>query len=561
MRELLFLTGFSFSGKTQVGKKVAQRLGWSYVDTDDLIVQKAGKPIPRIFAEDGEPHFRELEGQALRRACRRKKLVVATGGGMILDEDNRNLMTRKGMVVCLEAQPETIYQRLLRDAQEGTNPMVRPLLQGTDPLGRIRHLKSYRQPMYAEAHWTVQTDALTPDQVAEEVLRGWQQCSQDTKAPGRVHGSLREAGAPYCHTHQADLVVHTASASYPLFMRPLEELGRRIAQMGLRGSAFIVSDENVFAHYGATAEDSLRSAGFRVASFRLPPGEESKSLPMLSRLYDWVLGHGPERGHAIVALGGGVVGDLAGLAAATLLRGMPYVQTPTTLLAMVDSSVGGKTAVNHPLGKNLIGAFYQPSLVLIDPATLRTLPQREFTSGWAEVIKHGLIRDASFVDFLQQEAGALLSLGEEAVRQAVLRSVAIKAGIVGGDERETTGERSLLNYGHTLAHGLETATGYGQFLHGEAVALGMAGAGRISREMGLLPAEKAEAQEKLLERFGLPTRCTGVDRGRVLEALSLDKKVQGGKIRWVLLEDIGRATLRNDVPPDLAAKVLDSLLY
>ena len=557
---LLFLTGFSFSGKTQVGKRLAERLGWGYVDTDDLIVQKAGKPIPRIFAEDGERRFRQLEKQALKQVCRRKRVVVATGGGMILDEDNRDLMARKGLMVCLEARPETIYQRLLKDAAEGTNPMVRPLLQGPDPLERIRYLKSFRTPFYGAAHLTVETDSLTPDEVAEEVVRRRQADPAGTeRAP--ISGSAREAQAPYCPNHGAALIVEAASASYPVFLGPLSELGRRMAQVGLSGSAYVISDENVFARYGASVEESLRQAGFRVASQTLPPGEETKSLAMLSRLYDWLLSQGPERGHTIVALGGGVVGDLAGLAAATLLRGVPYVQAPTSLLAMVDSSVGGKTAINHPLGKNLIGAFYQPSLVLIDPATLKTLPQRELTSGWTEVIKHGLIRDAAFLQFLQVKAASLLSLEEEATREAILRSVAIKADIVGRDERETSGERSLLNYGHTVAHGLEAATGYERFLHGEAVAIGMAGAGILSREIGLLSPEKADAQEAVLQRFGLPTRCTGIDRNRVLEALALDKKMRAGSIRWVLLEDIGRAVLRDDVPAGLVAQALDHVLY
>ncbi|MDP2661259.1 MAG: 3-dehydroquinate synthase, partial [Dehalococcoidia bacterium] len=476
----LFLIGFSFTGKTQVGQMVARRLGWAYVDTDELIVQKAGKPIPRIFAEDGEERFRKLEKQVLEQVCRRKNLVVSTGGGIILDEANRELMARNGIVVCLEASPETIYQRLLQDAQEGTNPVVRPLLQGTDPLGRIRQLKGFRQPFYTAAHWTVHTDALTLEEVAEEALRGWHYASREPRKIPSVEGSRREAQSPYCPGHEADLMVQATSASYPVFLRPLSELGARLAQIGLRGSAFVISDENVFSHYGTRVTDSLKEAGFRVASYCVPPGEESKSLSMLSRLYDWLLAQSPERRDTIVALGGGVVGDLAGLAAATLLRGIPYVQVPTSLLAMVDSSVGGKTAINHPLGKNLIGAFYQPSLVLIDLATLRTLPPRELTSGWAEVIKHGLIRDAAFFQFLHEHAEALLSLEASATREAILRSVTIKAEIVGRDERETTGERSLLNYGHTLAHGLEAATGYGRFLHGEAVAIGMVGAGRIS---------------------------------------------------------------------------------
>jgi len=558
--ERLFLIGFSFTGKTQVGRRTAERLGWDYVDTDDLIVQQAQKPIPRIFAEDGEEHFRKLERQVLAEVCQREKLVVATGGGIILDEDNRSLMTQKGVVVCLEASPETIYRRLLHDAENQTNPVVRPLLQGSDPLERIRHLKEFRQPFYAAAHWTVHTDNLAPDEVAEEVVRGWEYASRGQQAPAKIRGSRTESQSPYCTGHQADLVVETASASYPVFIKPLSELGERLRQTGAKGSAYIISDENVFAQHGRRAEESLRQAGFRVTSYCIPPGEESKSLAMLSRLYDWLLGQAPERGHAIVALGGGVVGDLAGMTAATLLRGIPYVQAPTSLLAMVDSSVGGKTAVNHVTGKNLIGMFYQPSLVIIDIATLRTLPSRELTSGWAEIIKHALIRDAAYFRLLEESAGALLALDEISTKAAILRSVAIKAEIVGRDERETTGERSLLNYGHTLAHGIEAAAGYGRFLHGEAVAIGMAGAGFISREMGLLSAEKAGTQEKLLEMYGLPTRYKDVDKERVLEAMALDKKVRAGKIRWVLLEDIGKATLRDDVPPELAAQALDYLL-
>ncbi|MDO8689176.1 MAG: 3-dehydroquinate synthase [Dehalococcoidia bacterium] len=557
----LFLIGFSFSGKTQVGRRTAEQMGWRYVDTDDLVVQEAGKPIPRIFAEDGEERFRQIEKQVLARVCRRTNLVVATGGGIILDEANRSAMVRHGVVVCLEAQPETVYRRLLRDSEEGAaNPVVRPLLQGSDPLQRIRRLKEFRQPFYASAHWTVHTDNLTLEEVAEEVVRGWQYVSRDPKTFSGVKGTRSEAQSPYCAGSRADLVVQAASGSYPVYMKPLSELGERLGQCGLSGSAYVISDENVFALHGPRVEESLRLSGFRVTSYCIPPGEESKSLAMLSRLYDWLLAQGPERGHAIVALGGGVVGDLAGLAAATLLRGIPYVQAPTSLLAMVDSSVGGKTAINHPTGKNLIGAFYQPRLVLLDTTTLRTLPARELASGWAEVIKHGLIRDATYFKSLQDRSASLLALDQEAIREAVLGSVTIKADIVGRDERETTGERSLLNYGHTLAHGLEAAAGYGRLLHGEAVAIGMAGAGFISREMGLLSPEKVDAQEKLLKRFGLATRCANVDRDRVLDAMSLDKKMRSGKMRWVLLEDIGSASLHDDVPQELASQALDLLL-
>ncbi|MFQ5925701.1 MAG: bifunctional shikimate kinase/3-dehydroquinate synthase, partial [Dehalococcoidia bacterium] len=456
----IILIGFSFTGKSQVGQEVARRLGWRFVDSDDQIVALAGKGIPDIFAQDGEEHFRELERRVLEGVCEEKGLVIATGGGAILDPRNRQLLAQSGVVICLEAKPQTIYERLL--AAQETSSVVRPLLAGADPLRRIESLKMFRQSYYAMADWTVHTDPLAIDEVCDEVMHGWRQVSERWNqarrhifSPSQI--SARESNAPYCEG--AAFVVTTPIESYPVFVGwgLLDELGGRMRHAGLGDFACIISDEEVFVHYGARAVDSLEQAGFAVEFFVVPPGEGTKTIDIAVKIYDWLVERRAERVHAIVALGGGMVGDLAGFVAATFLRGMPLVQVPTTLVAMADSSIGGKVAVNHPQAKNLIGAFYQPRLVLTDVSILSTLPQRELISGWAEVIKHALILDPDFLEFLESYAERLVNLEVEATTEAVRRSAALKAKVVSEDERER-GRRMILNYGHTIAHGLEAAT-------------------------------------------------------------------------------------------------------
>jgi 3-dehydroquinate synthase len=356
-------------------------------------------------------------------------------------------------------------------------------------------------------------------------------------------------------------VVRAASASYPVFVAwgALPDLGRRVVQAGLGGRAFLIADANVHERWGAAAEEALRSAGFGVAVYCVPAGEASKSLETAASIYDWLVAQRAERGEAIVALGGGMVCDLAGFVAATFARGLPLVHVPTSLLAMVDAAVGGKVAVDHPKAKNLIGAFYQPRLVLADVSVLQTLPPRELTSGWAEVIKHALIMDEELLRLLEDNAEAAQRLDPEVAERVIARSVALKAGVVTEDEREETGRRMILNYGHTIGHGLEAAAGYAGLLHGEAVAVGMSGAACIAVRLGILAPEIAERQDALLARFGLPPRAPGVDARKALAAMALDKKAQGGAVRWVLLEDIGRTVIRRDVPPPLVEEVLAGL--
>ena len=548
----ILLTGFSGTGKSRVGQAVAKILGWQFVDIDEEIVRRTGKSIVAIFEEEGEERFRQQEAALLREACAGQRQVVATGGGAFADPENRRLMLQSGVVVCLEARPETIQHRLEEEAGSSAGQAVRPLLVGNDPLERLRTLKDQRQAAYAEAHWTIHTDVLSVEQVAQEVARAWHV----------VRGQTPDDALPLFHDdpHLA-ATVHASSGSYPILVGwgLLPQLGELLNKAGISGPVYLVTDNRVFDSYGRVAQYALHDSGVAADTFIIPAGEESKSLEMAQRLYGWLAEHCAQRSHTLVALGGGVVGDLTGFVAATYNRGMGFVQVPTSVAAMVDASIGGKTAVNLPQAKNLVGAFYQPRLVVADVSLLQTLPKREAMEGWAEAIKHGLILEAGLFDAFERQADSLLTLDPEVTSDIIHRSVAVKARVVSEDERETTGYRTLLNYGHTIGHGLEAATEYGRFLHGEAVSVGMMGAAKLGQALGVTPQETVERQEALLRRFDLPLRCPGVDLERVAAAMALDKKVQGKNIRWVLLEDVGRAVVRGDVPEALVQRVLSEL--
>ena len=543
------LIGFSATGKSIVARKVAEHLNWVFVDTDDEIVKLSGKVIPEIFEQDGEDKFRQLEHEALVQACHKEKVVIATGGGAILDPRNQELLLETSVIICLEAKAEAIYQRLLQDSLYSSNPVVRPLLAGDNPLERIRRLKIPRQPYYAIADWTVHTDNLTLEEVSQEVIKGWRYAN-------RHHEDERQSA-------EADLAcrVETATGHYPVFVGwgLLDKLGEKMKQAGLAGVANVISDEIVFSIYGTRVKKALQNDGFVVNCCLVPPGEATKNIDQAVKIYDFLVEHHVERNDVIVALGGGVVGDLAGFVAATFLRGLPWLQVPTSLVAMADASIGGKVAVDHPRGKNLIGAFYQPRLVLADVQTLTTLPQRELTSGWSEVIKHGLILDAEFFRLLEVNAEDLIRLTPEITPKVIARSASIKAQVVAEDEREI-GKRIILNYGHTIAHGLEAASKYEHFLHGEAVAIGMMGAAKLSRRLGLLSQNAVERQKALLQRFHLPIDCSGVDLADVLAAMELDKKVRSKAIQWVLLKDIGKVVIRSDVSAKEVSKVLQEVV-
>ena len=562
----IFLTGFSFSGKSRVAPLVATTLGWRSVDLDDLIEEDAGKDIPSIFADEGEPGFRLREKAALRKACSETEVVVSTGGGVVLAEGNRRLMAESGMVICLEARPETVFSRM--QETDGGSESERPLLRGTDPLGRIRHLKGLRQPLYALADFTVHTDDLTPELVAEEVVRAWRRFADCLSYDGgrlagaKVANAVRFMGDVPVDEAGPVCTVKTETAGYHVFAGwgVRNELGEKLRETGLGGDIYVVTDTNVHKHYGGAVAKGFSDSGFDVHARVVPAGEATKTLECASEVYDWLTEQRAERGQGVVALGGGVVGDLAGFVAATYLRGMPFVQAPTSLLAMVDASIGGKVGVDRREAKNLVGAFYQPLLVFADVAMLRTLPERELTSGWAEVIKHALIMDDALLTLLEEQADALRALEPGVTTQVVRRSMVLKAQVVAEDERELTGRRSILNYGHTLGHALEAAIGYGTLLHGEAVAWGMIAAAEMGQRMGLTPPELVERQRALLQRFGLLRALPPVEVDSIVSAISFDKKAAGKRVRWVLLKGAGKPMLGSDVDASLVREVVERLL-
>ena len=343
----------------------------------------------------------------------------------------------------------------------------------------------------------------------------------------------------------------------------LKSIGEQMKQLKLGKKVLVISNPEIFAHYGDTCTASLEKAGFEVFTHLIPSGEVHKNLDSIQQVYNTAILHQLERSSTMVALGGGVIGDMTGFTAATWLRGINFVQIPTSLLAMVDASVGGKTGVNHPQGKNLIGAFYQPKLVLIDPDVLQTLPEREFKAGIAEVIKYGVIWDAELFSMLEQAPGidSYETIDRSFLETILERSCQAKADVVSQDEKET-GIRAILNYGHTIGHAIESLTDYKEYVHGEAVALGMVAAGEIAIQMGLWKEADGNRQHKLIVKAGLPTRVTSqkVEVKDVLEAIKNDKKVKSGKTRFVLPTKIGKVKITDKVAADVVKEAVTHLL-
>jgi 3-dehydroquinate synthase len=337
------------------------------------------------------------------------------------------------------------------------------------------------------------------------------------------------------------LTVNLGDRSYPIYVGDgiLSSVGNFLQRAGLRGKVAVISNPTVAQLYLDTVHESLRGAGFSVTPVLVPDGEQHKNLPSLAVIYDRLIAERFERRSCVLALGGGVIGDLAGFAAATFLRGIAYVQVPTTLLAQVDSSVGGKTGVNHQEGKNLIGAFYQPRLVLIDVAVLRSLPRRELVAGIAEVIKYGVIEDPALFKLLEEKIAKVINLDRELLTQIIATSCAIKAKVVEQDEREED-HRAVLNFGHTVGHALEAATLYEKYLHGEAVGIGMAQAAAISAQHGFCDQRSLERIRKLIKKAGLPLEIPReVSMQSLIQGMEVDKKSADGKIKFIMCTGIG----------------------
>jgi 3-dehydroquinate synthase len=548
----VFLIGLSGSGKSTVGPLLAQRMGVRFLDTDAEIERRTGQSVDEIFRTQGEPRFREIEREVFVTCCHPEAAVVATGGGVPLDAQSRRDMLTSGRVVWLDAPIELLAERLVADSAE-----ARPLLAG-DAAQRLTELRDQRRPFYASLGHRLEA-TLPPAALVDDIIEilgrdGALSIKNLESGPGTP--STASQGATVLRPLPDPVVVRTPSLTYPVFIGSgiLDRTGEALRQAGLSGTLHVIADERVARLHG----DHLRAAlsEHEQRWYLVPSGEEHKTLVEADRLFDAILAQRPERRDVVVAFGGGVIGDLAGFVAATLLRGLRFVQLPTTLLAHVDSSVGGKVAVDHPRGKNLIGAFHQPSLVIADVELLRTLPAREIAAGWAEVVKIAVVQDATLFEQIERDVEYLPSLDRVRTVRAIRRAVELKAALVEKDERDLTGLRAILNYGHTIGHALEAATRYDTLLHGEAVAIGLGGAAHIAVGMGLHPADAVARQQHLMERLGLPMVCSSASPEEVRAAMGLDKKRADGKTVWVLPNGLGRAQLSADVPPGLVDEAI-----
>jgi shikimate kinase/3-dehydroquinate synthase len=545
------LVGLPGSGKSAVGKRIAARHDAAFVDLDEAIGQAAGRSIPELFAEEGEAGFRARErtavaglGPADRHPGVRR--VIATGGGAVIDPRNRWGLYRGRIAIWLDGRPEVLAQRLRR------SPTVRPLVTGRDPIGAVRALAAERRRFYAAA---ARVGGVAEVQsVVAAVERAIADAARGSAEPGDAARGAAGTTLLRAETQIGRIVLGDGIAALAL-AGALGELGAR--------RAILVSEPGAWAAFGERLSADLAAAGWTVVPVMLPQGEAAKRLAVIEAGASALARLRVERGEPIAAVGGGALGDAAGFLAATYLRGVPVIQVPTTLVAQIDSAIGGKTAVDLPEGKNLVGAFHQPSTVVIDIAALRTLPERERRAALGEAVKMAALGDERLFELLET-AGSAIAQGDAAafeegvVAELVERAAWAKIEVVSADEREAAG-RIALNLGHSLGHAIEAAVGYRDLRHGEAIAHGLRAAARIGAAVGVTPPERAARIERLLDGLGLATTPVPVALEAVLAALGTDKKHAAGRLRWVLPTATGHK-VRDDVPDELVAQVAADLL-
>ena len=548
----IYLIGMPGSGKSTIGRALAKCLGLKFIDADHALIERTGVAIATIFELEGEAGFRTRESTLISELCAQTEILVATGGGSVLSAENRQQLHATGVVVYLHARLDDIWIRTRHDNK-------RPLLRSENPRAILAALLEIREPLYAEiADLVVETVGYPKvAKLAQEIADRLVQNQLWDPPPPQDKRRMTNDTPLHC----TNLQVSLGERSYPILIGPaLLTDATNIVPFLPAPRVVLVTNDTIYPLYGQALTDGLRRAGIHVVEICLPDGEKFKDWPALNQIFDALMESACDRKTTIIALGGGVIGDIAGFAAATYQRGIPYIQIPTTLLAQVDSSVGGKTAINHPRGKNMIGAFYQPQLVLADTDTLKTLPDREYRAGLSEVIKYGIGLDATFFDWLEANINALNNGEATVLAYAIKRSCEIKARIVAADERETTkdGGRALLNLGHTFGHAIETALGYGVWLHGEAVACGMLLAARLSHQLGAIDMRSLDRITALLNAAGLPQEIPNIATNLMLEHMGRDKKNEGGNIRLILLTNIGASVVDATVTASRIGAFLDS---
>jgi shikimate kinase/3-dehydroquinate synthase len=508
MRRPLFLNGFMATGKSTVGRLLAERTGADFIDLDRSIEERTGRTVAELFQERGEPGFRAIEREAVEQligTAGSTAKVVALGGGALLARELRLSALDSAVVVTLDAKPEELLRRSASGPQ-------RPLLSVPDPASRIRELLEVRRLAYAETHARIATDGLDPAAVADQALEVWR---------------------------RDPIVVAVGERSYTVDIGA-GVIGDRLGASARGASSLVVvSDANVAPLHGSLVASAAAAAGGRLTTVVLEPGEHHKHAASVERIWEAALAAEADRGSLFLGLGGGVVTDITGFAAATWMRGVRWVALPTTLLAMVDASVGGKTGVDLHTAKNAVGAFWQPSAVLCDVDTLATEPERGYKSALAEVVKTALIGDPELFALLERDAFAIAKRDRALVADIVRRCVRVKARIVSFDERES-GLRATLNLGHTVGHALEALGAYSRLTHGEAVSLGLVAALRIGERLGATPAALARRSIELLGALGLPTALEDQGLETAAELIGHDKKRAGNRLRFIVARDIGR---------------------
>ncbi|MBN1304971.1 MAG: 3-dehydroquinate synthase [Anaerolineales bacterium] len=505
----IFLYGPSGSGKSTLGRLLAEQLDWDFFDVDAEIERTAGMDIPQIMAGQGEPAFRDLETSELKRAVSGRSGVISLGGGALLREENRRLVEEVGSVVFLDAAVDTLAARLQADRR---NP--RPLLAG-ELKETLANLLEKRKDHYASFSLRIATDNLTPEEISWIIQK-------------RL-GYFRVSGM---------------GKAYEVIIQPgsLGDVGGYLQACGLSGPLIVAADSNVAPLYGDRVRQGLAAEGYDAEVIIFPAGESYKNLETVTGLWRDFLGAGLDRSSTVIAMGGGVVTDLVGFAAASFMRGLSWVALPTTLLGMVDASIGGKTGFDLPEGKNLVGAFYPPRLVLADPDALATLPERELRSGMAEAVKSGMISDPG----LFKLCAASLEEVKPHLVEIVRRSAAVKVEMITADPYER-GIRAALNLGHTLGHAVESVSGFA-LSHGEAVSIGLVAEARLAERMGIAPGGLTEEISVVLSGLGLPTRIpAGLSRQAILNTMKYDKKKAAGVVYFSLPVSVGEVKVGVEV--------------
>tara|TARA_Y100000590_G_scaffold54821_1_gene57310 strand:+ start:7462 stop:9102 length:1641 start_codon:yes stop_codon:yes gene_type:complete len=538
----IFITGFSGTGKTSIGEIVSKKSGWDFIDTDNEIVNSTGLSISEIFEKKGEDYFRKKETEVLKNISARKFQIISTGGGILTNDTNFSIIRASGKIICLEATPDTIKKRLNKKETSKSNTPGRPLLS-KKTLQQITELKKNRQHLYALANWTIHTDDLNENQVASEIVTLINKFDQQVSKKPQHKNAIDVSTDSYEYTaHIGSDIIEKSAIEY-------------ITQQSSRSKTFIVTDKNTLVHT-RKLQLSLESSKIETSLFILNPGEQYKNIDTVNQIYQWLANNQAQRNDFILGIGGGVVGDITGFVAATFNRGLKYGLIPTTLLAMVDSSIGGKTGFNLKAGKNLVGSFYQPSIVIADISNLNSLPENQLASGWAEAIKYGLILDKNLFSIFQNNVTKIQSLEKNIVTKIIRRCIELKSSIVSADEKETSNQRIILNYGHTVGHAIEASTNYRDYLHGEAISIGMTVAANISAAIGLINTEIVKKQTLLLEAFNLPTKAPDLELDKIYSNMFRDKKIVNGKIQWILLQDIGKTQICDTVDENIVKKAI-----